>query len=127
MTNQYEFSESQKQLIKDLSVKMRFVGYFLIVLGILVVLGGLIVVDRSGINPIIQGITQIIIGLWTKSAGESFERIFKTEENKIENLINALTELRKLYALQYWLLLIALVFIAIALVFIIIVSASLSS
>lgn len=112
----YEFSDSQNQLIRNLSDKMRFVGYFLIATGALLVLTGLFAFTRgvaeNGFSAIIQGVIQIIIGVWTAKAAQAFKRIVDTTGSDIENLMGALGELRKLYTLQFWLILIALIFIA---------------
>ncbi len=110
---QYEFNQSQNELILDLSNKMRFVSYFLIAGGVLATMIGLL-----GLNPgvIIQAVVDILIGVWTLNAASSFKLIVDTQGNDIVNLMGALGGLRKLYRLQYWLLIIALVFLAIALV-----------
>ena len=112
----YEFSSSQNGLIKDLAGKMRFVSFFLIGLGILASIEGVAALTREGFGKIVLGVIQIMIGLWTQKAAFSFGRIVDTEGNDIENLMRALGELRKLYTLQYWLYIIALVVGAIALV-----------
>lgn len=110
---QYEFDQSQNELILDLSNKMRFVSYFLIVVGVLAGIIGLLGLNAGAV---IQAVVQILIGVWTLKAASSFKLIVNTEGNDIVNLMGALGELRKLYRLQYWLLIIALVFMAIALV-----------
>lgn len=119
----YEFSTSQNSLIRDLAQKMQFVSYFLILLGILDSLFGMFSLIReftlthNGVgNLLIQGIVKILIGVWTGNASRSFKLIVETQGSDIENLMGALGELRKLYRLQYWLILIAVVFTAIALV-----------
>jgi pheromone shutdown protein TraB len=112
----YEFSESQNGLIKDLSQKMRFVGYFSIGVGVLSILGGLFALATGGSSSIISGILAIVVGLWTLSAGNAFQRIVATQGSDIENLMGALGELRKLYTLQFWALILALVFTAIGLI-----------
>jgi hypothetical protein len=117
---QYEFSSSQNELITQLAEKMRFVAYFTIGLGVLIALGGLFTVLRGGISNIITGVVQIIIGVWTNKAASSFKLIANTQGNDIENLMGALGELRKLYTLQYWLLIITLIFAALGLVLLII-------
>ncbi len=118
----YEFNNTQERLIRELSDKMRFVSYFLIAIGALLIISGiariLIIsgiarIGRGGFSGIINGIIQLLIGIWTNKAASSFRQIVDTRENDIENLINALGELRKLYALQYWLLILALIFIGI--------------
>ena len=116
---QYEFNSSQNELISDLATKMRFVAYFSVAFGVLSAIGGLIQFD---VAVLIQGTIAIIIGIWTVKAASSFKKIVDTNGNDIELLIGALSELRKLYSLEYWLLIIGLVFLAIALVLTIIFS-----
>ena len=115
-SGRYEFSSSQNSLIKDLADKMRFVSFFLIGLGVLATIGGVAALTRGGFGNIVYGVIQIIIGLWTQKAAGSFVRIVETQGNDIENLMGALGELRKLYTLQYWLYIIALIFVAIAVI-----------
>ncbi|WP_421657012.1 DUF5362 family protein [Leptothermofonsia sp. ETS-13] len=114
--NAYEFNDSQNGLIKDLSQKMRFVGYFSMVVGILAIIGGLFAFTRGGLSSLIQGVIAIVIGLWTLNAANAFKLIVDTQGNDVENLMGALGELRKLYTLQYWLLIIAIIFIALGLI-----------
>lgn len=109
----YEFNNTQNQLIRQLSQKMRFVGYFLIALGALLILTGIV---EGGLGTIIQGTIQIVVGIWTAKAASSFQLIVKTQDNDIENLMKALGELRKLYALQYWAFLIALILVTIGII-----------
>lgn len=115
-SQEYEFSNSQNELIKDLAGKMRFVSYFLIGLGVLVAIGGVFTLTRGEFGNIIYAVVQIIVGIWTQKAASFFQRIVETEGNDIENLMGAIGELRQLYTLQYWLYIIALIFIAIAVV-----------
>ncbi|MBD1837891.1 hypothetical protein H6F78_12380 [Coleofasciculus sp. FACHB-64] len=112
----YEFDQTQNQLIRDLAQKMRFVSYFLIALGVLLVIDGIVSIAKGEIGGIITGVVQIFIGLWTSKAASSFQLIVDTQGSDMENLIGALGELRKLYTLQYWLILIAVFFVAVALI-----------
>lgn len=113
---QYEFSSSQNELITQLAEKMRFVAYFTIGLGVLVAIARLFTLRGGGISNIITGVVLIIIGVWTNKAASSFKLIVNTQGNDIENLMGALGELRKLYTLQYWLLILSLIFAALGLV-----------
>lgn len=117
---QYEFSSSQNQVIKQLADKMRFVSYFLIGVGVLNALIGIIglfsTTLRGSFGEIITGILLTLLGFWTYKASISFKRIVRTQGNDVENLMGALGELRKLYTLQYWLLIITLIFIVIGIV-----------
>ena len=112
----YEFNNTQNQLIRELSQKMRFVSYFLIALGVLLILAGILSWRAGGLNGIIQGIVQLIVGIWTAKAAASFQLIVKTQGSDIENLMNALGELRKLYTLQYWVFIIALILVVVGIV-----------
>lgn len=112
----YEFDGSQNSLIQDLSQKMQFVSYFFMVMGGLTVIGGLFTLFKGGLSNIITGVIYFVIGLWTGKAASSFKMIVDTEGNDIENLIGALGELRKLYSLQYWLLIIGIVFLALTVI-----------
>lgn len=111
----YEFNNTQNQLIRQLAQKMR-VGYILLALGVLVIVPGIVNFRLGGFATIIQGIIQLIIGVWTAKAATSFQLIVKTQGNDIENLMTALGELRKLYALQYWIFIIALVLVVVGIV-----------
>ncbi|GCL34683.1 hypothetical protein PA905_39090 [Planktothrix agardhii CCAP 1459/11A] len=112
----YEFNESQNQLILDLSKKMRFVSYFLIVSGVLGAISGVIMVLNGGFGGLVQGVILLITGIWTINAAKAFQLIVNTQGNDIENLMGALGQLRKLYTLQYWLFLIAVIFMVIGLI-----------
>jgi len=115
-SQEYEFNTSQNELIQNLASTMKFVGYFLIAVGILAAISGIIAITKGGFSALVQGIIQGIIGFWTLKAAKSFQLIVDTEGRDIENLMGALGELRKLYGLQYWILIIALIFVAIGLV-----------
>lgn len=120
MQNQpYEFDQSQNWLIHELAEKMRFVSYFLIALGVLFILLGITSLktgDFGSAGSAVQGILQIVVGIWTKQAATSFQLIVNTQGGDIQNLMGALGELRKLYTLQYWIFLIAVVLVIIAIV-----------
>ncbi|VXD15190.1 conserved membrane hypothetical protein [Planktothrix serta PCC 8927] len=116
----YEFNESQNQLILDLSKKMLFVSYFLIASGVLGAITGLITILQGGFGGIVQGVVLLVTGIWTINASKAFKLIVETQGNDIENLMGALGQLRKLYTLQYWLFFISLIFLAIAVIVIVI-------
>jgi hypothetical protein len=120
----YEFNESQNQLILDLSKKMMFVSYFLIASGILGAISGIIAIMQGGFGGIVQGVVLLVTGIWTINASKAFKLIVETQGNDIENLMGALGQLRKLYTLQYWLFIIALIFIVIGFIAAIILAVS---
>lgn len=119
----YEFNSTQEKLVQALANKMRFVSFFLIAIGILRFITGIVALIRGAplidaiiSGAIISGIIILLIGFWTYTAASSFNRIVKTQGNDIENLMNALKELRKLYTLQFWLFIIVLIAIIIAII-----------
>jgi hypothetical protein len=67
-------------------------------------------------NALIQAPFFVIIGIWTKRAAVSFQRVVTTEGSDVTNLMAALGELKKLYTLQYWLILLVIALIALAVV-----------
>jgi len=110
MENQeYEFSESQNELVRDLSSKMNIYSIIMLVLGVIGLLMGLIAIAKGGVISAIQGITNGVIGFLTMRAAASFKRIVDTEGSDMENLMGALGELRKLYTLQIALIILAFV------------------
>ncbi|MGB5593509.1 MAG: hypothetical protein WBM62_05670 [Crocosphaera sp.] len=128
ISSNYEFNSSQNEIFKDLAQKMRFVGILLLVGGIFSIIVGLslifvgiflqkeeIFID-SGMSSIIQGILFLLISSWIRKAALGFFQIVKTTNNDIENLMNAISELRKLYTLQYVLAIIMIIFIGLSLI-----------
>jgi len=103
---QYEFSEKENLLVGSLSKKMRFVGMVGIVFGIIEVISGALGEKIS----IFKGIISMIVGIWTMRASTSFQLIVDTTGNDITNLLAALTELKKLYTLQFWIFVIEVIF-----------------
>ncbi len=130
----YEFNASQNELFQDLAKKMNFVGFLLLIGGILSLVMGIfeivfwIFIQKENnpisieISNIIQGIFFMLIGTWTRKAALGFSQIVETTNNDIENLMGAMGELRKLYTLQYFLAIITIAFIAVIFIFAIIVS-----
>jgi hypothetical protein len=108
--SQYEFTAGQNVTVGELAAKMRFVGLFLILGGILQCL----MVFAGHFGELISGLVSIFLGVWTRSAGDSFQKIVDTQGRDITHLMGALGDLLRMYRLQYLLLVIALVLLAVA-------------
>jgi hypothetical protein len=109
---QYEFKPQENKIIGELAGKMHFVGLFLLAVGLLVIAIGVVPKDHGvglHVGPIISGALTALVGLWTQRASVSLKSVVYTEGNDISHLISALEDLRKLYSLQFWLLILALV------------------
>jgi hypothetical protein len=142
---QYEFSQEQNALIGSLASKMRFVGLFFEVVGVINILIALLVVvavyrDRvpqSWVNQLppeakekfeeqkdklpannhlwgialnagVVGLFYLVMGVWTRTAGGSFQKIVDTQGSDISHLMSALSSLHSMYALVYTLLVLTL-------------------
>jgi hypothetical protein len=69
------------------------------------------------INAGIVSLFYIFLGTWTRSAGQSFQKIVSTQGNDISNLMNGLGSLHSMYSLLYTLLVITLFFGLVSVVF----------
>jgi len=113
----YEFDSAQEVVVGELAGSMRFVGTASIALAIVMWLLGIATMfmgNPAGLAQIVQGVLMIFIGTWTRSSARSFQLVVDTKGNDIGNLMNALGELRRLYNLQKWVLIVALVLMVIA-------------
>jgi hypothetical protein len=105
---QYEFKPEENATLINLASKMRFVGIFILGIGLFVFSIG--VVRLADPNLIFAGILQIVTGIWTFRAGSEFKRVAQTEGRDVTHLMAALENLLRLYTLLFWLFFIALVF-----------------
>ena len=110
----YEFSAAENETIQVLASRMKFVGIFNIVIGILYGLAGLMFLLVQPLAlllylPVVGML--ILIGVWTNSASSSFKMIVQTAGQDIMHLMSALENLRKLYNFQFWLLVVGLILV----------------
>jgi hypothetical protein len=106
----YEFNEQQNTQLAKLATSMTFVGVMMIVLGVICGLSVL----AGEVSGVITGVLYVLIGVWTRSAGQSLRSIVDTEGNDISHLMDAIGNLGKLYLLQKWLVILAIIALAIA-------------
>jgi len=113
----YEFTTTQNESIRVLSRRMTFVGIFYVVASVLIGLAGLVALFFApliGVLYIILLTPQLLIGIWTINAANSFKLVVDTRGHDIPHLMSALSSLWKLYTLMFWLLIVALVFMVVA-------------
>lgn len=117
--SEYEFTDDQNETLRVLSSRMKWVGWFLAILGVFVALG-LLTGSAETVPELLStvGISVIyfLIGFWTIRAANSFTQITVTKGSDVTNLMDALSELRKLYTLQFWLIITALFLLGIGIV-----------
>lgn len=107
-TDAYEFPTEANAVFTTLGSRMRFVGVFTLGIGLVAVLVGLARRDGQDAAAILAGVLYAIIGFWTARAGGQFRSVAWTRGHDLAHLMAALIALRKLYSLQYWICLIAL-------------------
>lgn len=110
----YEFNELQNVTLRVLASRMKLVGIFYIAIGGLIAAVGFLVLfflPGAGIVYMLLAIPNLVIGIWTSTASSSFRLIVETKGYDIDHLMNALEALRKLYTLQFWMLIISIAFV----------------
>ena len=114
----YEFTVEQNNTLRQLSKKMKVVAVFLFIAGGLIIIQGIqeMMYGGSMIFSAATGAIYILMGVWTFKAGKSFEQVVHTEGNDIEHLMQANSSLLSLYNLQFWLFIIAVGLIVLAMV-----------
>ena len=107
---EYEFDKPETDVIDELSNHMQFIGTFLLVLGLLTVLGGLLYwwLDKdllSCLMGIIYGALTFFAALWTIKAATYFRAIVKDKGTDMRNLKTAFEDVTRVYAIQFWIIL----------------------
>ncbi|MCX6133229.1 MAG: hypothetical protein NTU47_05370 [Ignavibacteriales bacterium] len=113
----YEFTPAQNDIIRVLARKMKFVGVFYIIASCFVALAGVVAFFFSplvGLFYLVLVTPELLIGIWTIHAAHSFRLVIDTKGRDIPHLMDALTDLRKLYTLMFWLLVAGFVFVLLA-------------
>ncbi len=118
----YEFSEAENQTITTLASRMKWVGFFLLVIGGAIGIASGVFLVKSALESsldlgalifLLFALIFLLVGFWTTSAAKSFSLIAVTAGSDVVNLMNALTSLLKLYYLQFWLIIDSLIVAAI--------------
>lgn len=115
----FEFGTAQNETTRVLASRMKFVGIFYMVIGGFLGLIGFIFLfflPAFGIFYMFFAAAELLIGIWTNNAASSFRLIVETIGSDINHLMSALESLRKLYNLQFWLLIISLILMVLAII-----------
>ncbi len=113
----YEFGHAQNETFRNLGSRMKVVGIIYMVTGGFLGLIGVIslfVMPAFGVLYMLFATVQLLIGIWTNNAASSFRLIVDTKGSDISHLMSALESLRKLYNLQFWLLIVSLTLMVLA-------------
>jgi hypothetical protein len=102
----YEFTPGQGAVFARLATRMQFVGLFALGAGVLAIGVG---AWRREVFSILTGMLYAVIGLWTERAGFAFRGVATTEGHDIRHLMKGLRDLERLYTVQFWICVIALI------------------
>jgi hypothetical protein len=108
---QYEFNAHQNSVIKGLAVKMKYVGFFFVFAGGLMSLisaVAMFVKPWFGLFYLTFFAPQLLIGIWSIHAANSFGFVVTTAGNDIQHLMDAIVSLRKLYTLNFWVMIVVM-------------------
>lgn len=92
----YEFKENENLIFSSLAHKMKYVGFFGILIGSLN-----LVLSSINIINFFYGLFYIFIGFWTIRAAKFFKLVVDTQGNDIQHLMDALKEQRKLFTFHF--------------------------
>ena len=114
---EYEFTDAQNQIISQLASKMGWVAMFGLVVGVMIAVLGIFSLgsDGQGLVFLVQSVFVIMIALWTRRAALGFRQVVETTGSDITNVMSALGELKKLYTLHYWLIIVGILVMGAAL------------
>lgn len=113
----YEFSNSQNDLLAKVSTRMNFVGWAFVLLGIFLIARQIFTPDLN-LLIIIIGFLNLLIGFSTKKAAQSFKLIVDTQGNDMQHLMNALSSFLRIYNIQFWSIIIVIVLLSLFFIFI---------
>lgn len=105
---EYEFDSGQNELLRTLGRRMKWVARFMIAFSVVLAIGGIASLGDDAVGPIAQAVLTFVLALWTRRAAAAFEDMVETEGSDISSLMYALLQLKKLYTLQYWVMLLAI-------------------
>ena len=111
----YEFTGEQNETIRSLAFYMRVFAVATVLVGLVESLAGFASIRRDGAKLLIGGTLMMIVGSLTYSAGSAFMRTVETSGRDLENLMEALRCLKSVYAVQVWVMGIALVLVGVLL------------
>ena len=97
----YEFTEPQNATIASLVRYMRLAGIALLLFGLLQAASGLIS-TRHGWSLLVQAAVSLVLGALLMTIAARFRRIVDSRGRDIGHLMEALSGLRLMYALQVW-------------------------
>jgi|SRR5579864_1876294 len=111
-TPEYEFSARENEIIGNLASKLFFVGLFMLVIAVLVIVQGLV---KHEVGHVIFALIYLCIGSLLVVAASSFKDVVRTRGRDITLLMDALDKLRWIYTIQCWFILIAIILMVILL------------
>lgn len=122
---QYEFDDHQSAIMADLASGVRLVGLLLFMFGALYAVGLIVTLVKVGWDSRFAGaglfiaasaLIYLSLGWWLQKSSTAFDTVATTQGRDIENLMVALNELRKPFALIRTLILVYAVIVLVGLI-----------
>ncbi len=129
-TTGYEFTPEQDATIQLLAKRMKFIGILNMVFAGMMTIGGLFVMFKfpgQAIVAFAEVALFAFMGIWNYKGAASFQLIVQTTGNDIAHLMEALTDLKKIYNLQYWLMIIVLILVVVGIIAAVLLVGSMAS
>ena len=121
----HEFDTRQDQIIRDLSRSMRWVALPLLFIGVLYAVTAVMGVIQAFARPetllsvvfvVLAMVFFFSLGVWTRRAADSFDRITTSHGQDIAHLMDGLDNLRKKYSVLSLLVKVYVFFVVVVLV-----------
>lgn len=122
----YEFTPTQNLTLQVLSHRMKFIGLLYLVFAGIVGIAGISMLLTSlaqALAAFLEVVFFAFLGLWTYRGAAAFRLIVETRGSDISHLMDALENLRRIYNLQFWLMIGMLGLIALAIIAAVVLSA----
>ena len=116
--SQYEFTAEQNTDLRRLADRMNVVGRLLILVAVLGAAESTILILDGSRNPaglIISGLL-LVLGIWNVRGATEFLGVTRTRGADLDHLMKALREVRRLFDLQFWSLLVVAALITIVVI-----------
>jgi hypothetical protein len=120
----YEFNDEQNLTIKKLTNQMNFVGIFLLILGALFAIQGIMVIantaagekDATFIFDFVLALVFVVMGIMTMKSANSFKRVTTTEGDDIDHLMEAIHKLTTWFSIQVMMIVIGIAILIVSLI-----------
>ena len=131
---EYEFNQEENEVLARLAFTMKWTGVMVLIYTVLSAVHVIIVYAQvrllfaslpfmfkfmvfSLAAQLVVSVGYFLVGIWTNRGGDAFRRVVDTKGNDLTHLMVALEQLRRVYSLIYWYLVVCLLLMALWMTF----------